>query len=110
LSTADARTASSGGARVLAYNGVRITPIATAGSYLNSGFSQADYEKITTGLYSAWNFQQFYRWGTLSTAESTFRTRLRNNMADALGVTANGIPTSALSVDRLDDGVEIYGF
>jgi hypothetical protein len=110
LSTADARTASGGGARVLAYNGVKITPIATSGSYLNSGFSQADYEKITTGLYSAWNFQQFYRWGTLSSAESTFRTRLRSNMADALGVTANGIPTSALSVDRLDDGVEIYGF
>ena len=110
LSTADARTASSGGARVLAYNGVKITPIATAGSYLSSGFSQADYEKITTGQYSAWNFQQFYRWGTLSSAESTFRTRLRSNMADALGVTANGIPTSALSVDRLDDGVEIYGF
>lgn len=110
LSTADARTASGGGARVLAYNGVRITPIATAGSHLNSGFSKEDYEKITTGQYSAWNFQQFYRWGTMSAAESTFRTRLRNNIADALGVTANGIPTAALSVDRLDDGVEIYGF
>jgi hypothetical protein len=110
LSTADARTAAGGGARVLAYNGVKVTPIATSGSYLSSGFSQEDYEKITSGQYSAWNFQQFYRYGTLTTAETTFRTRLRNNMADALGVTANGIPTAALSVDRLDDGIEIYGF
>lgn len=110
LSTADSRTAASGGARILAYNGVKVTPIATSGSYLNSGFSQEDYEKITSGQYSAWNFQQFYRYGTMTAAESTFRTRLRNNIGDALGVTANGIPSAALNVDRLDDGVEIYGF
>jgi len=110
LSTADARTAAGGGARVLAYNGVKVTPIATSGSYLSSGFSQEDYEKITSGQYSAWNFQQFYSYGTRTAAESTFRTRLINNMPDALGVTANGIPTAALSVDRLDDGIEIYGF
>lgn len=110
LSTSDARSAATGGARILAYNGVRITPIATSGSYLGSGFSQEDYEKITTGLYSPWNYQQFYRYGTLTAAESTFRTRLRSNIGAALGVTANGIPTAALSVDRLDDGAEIYGF
>ena len=110
LSTSDVRTASSGGARVLAYNGVKVTPIATSGSYLSSGFSQADYEKITTGQYSPWNYQQFYRYGTLTAAESTFRTRLRANIATALGVTANGIPSASMNVDRLDDGAEIYGF
>ena len=109
LSTADARTAAGGGARVLAYNGVKITPIATAGSYLSSGFDQTDYEKITSGQYSAWNYQQFYRWGTLTPAESNFRTRLRSNMSAALGTTANGIPSSSMTVDRLDDGIEIYG-
>lgn len=109
LTTADTRTAIGGGARVLAYNGVQITPIATAGSYLSSGFSQADYEKVTSGQYSAWNYQQLYRWGTMTAAESNFRTRLVNNLPAALGTTANGIPTANMTVDRLDDGIEIYG-
>jgi len=114
LSTSDARTAIGGGARVLAYNGVQITPIATAGSYNPgsgaTGFSEADYNKITKGQYSAWNYQQFYRWGTLTAAESTFRTLLRNNIDAALGVTANGLPKTVMDVDRFDDGTEIYGF
>lgn len=114
LSTSDARSAAVGGARVLAYNGVQITPIATAGSYNpgsgETGFSEADYNKIIKGQYSAWNYQQFYRWGTLTAAEETFRTRLKNNMVAALGVTANGLSTTVMNVDRFDDGTEIYGF
>jgi hypothetical protein len=114
LSTSDARTAIGGGARVLAYNGVQITPIATAGSYNpgsgGTGFSEADYNKIIKGQYSAWNYQQFYRWGTLTAAESTFRTLLKNNIDAALGVTANGLPKTVMDVDRFDDGTEIYGF
>jgi hypothetical protein len=110
LSTADARTAIGGGSRVLAYNGVQITPIATAGSYNSTGFNETDYNKIIKGQYSAWNYQQFYRWGTLTAAESTFRTLMNNNIVAALGVTANGLATTVMDVDRFDDGTEIYGF
>jgi hypothetical protein len=117
LTTADARTViagtgagTGGGGRVLGFNGVTITPIATLGSYLSSGFSEADYKKITTGQYSAWNFQQFYSHGTESAAEAAFRSIISSNIVTALGVTANGLPMTAMEgVNRSDDGVEIYG-
>jgi hypothetical protein len=117
LTTADVRTVlagtgagTGGGGRLLGFNGVSVTPIATSGSHLSSGFSTADYEKITTGQYSAWNYQQFYSWGTESTAEENFRSVISSNIITALGVTANGLPMSAMtSVSRANDGVEIYG-
>jgi hypothetical protein len=110
LTTGDVRTVKSGGGRVLGFNGVTIDPIATSGSFLSSGFTEADYRKITTGQYSAWNYQQFYSWGTETSAEAAFRAIIASNIVTALGVTANGLPMSAMTgVSRGDDGVEIYG-
>ena len=119
LTTADTRTViagtgagTGGGGRVLGYNGVTITPISSTAtnSYLGSGFTEADYRKITTGLYSAWNYQQFYHHGTMSAAETTFRSIIQSNIVTALGVTANGLPMTAVEgLQRSDDGVEIYG-
>lgn len=101
LSTADARTAAAGGAKILAYNGVSVTPIAT-------GFDATDKAKITNGQYSAWNYQHLYHWGTLSSEESSFRTTLVGTYLNpALASTANGIPTADMSASRPDDGFPI---
>jgi len=115
LSTSDARTAIATNtiARGLSYNGVAITPIATSGSYKSSGFSQADYDKVTTGAYSAWSFQNLYYQGTLTTDLETFYNTLTGtntgSITATLGSTANGIPTTDMLVSRPDDGGPITG-
>lgn len=101
LSTADCRTAATNGAKIMAYNGVSVTPIST-------GFSATDKAKITNGQYSAWNYQHLYHWGTLSTQEQAFRNALTTTWLNpALATTANGIPTADMNCTRPDDGFPI---
>ncbi|MBN8709768.1 MAG: hypothetical protein BGO12_03420 [Verrucomicrobia bacterium 61-8] len=101
LSTADARTAVSNGAKLLSYNGVGVTPI-------SGGFSAADKAKITNGQYSAWGFQQLYYRGSLTTNENAVYTRIRTDLPAALQSTANGLTIGEMSVTRSDDGAPIY--
>jgi hypothetical protein len=110
LSTSDSKNASDAGAKILAYNGVQITPIAQAGSYQDSGFNQADFQKIAYGQYSAWSYQHLYHYGTLSSAESTFRTKMTEVggfIEQGLQATANGLRLSDMQVERADDGFAI---
>lgn len=111
LSTADSKNAADANAKILAYNGVSITPIAQSGSYLNSGFSEADFNKIASGQYSPWSYQHLYHWGTLSSQESAFRTAMTQVggwIEQGLQATANGLRLSDMAVERADDGFPIF--
>jgi len=110
LSTSDSKNASDAGGKILAYNGVQITPIEQTGSYLNSGFNQADFEKVAYGQYSAWSYQHLYHWGTLSAQEQAFRTAMTQTggwIEQGLQATANGLRLSDMQVERADDGFPI---
>jgi hypothetical protein len=108
LSSADSLQASGNGAKILAYNGVSITPIASAGSYLSSGFSEADFNKIATGAYSAWSYQHLYYHGSLSANEQTWYNNMKTTwIPGGLQTTANGVRLGDLSVSRPDDGFPI---
>jgi ABC-type phosphate transport system substrate-binding protein len=60
LGTPDALSAVTGGGRVLAYNGEKLDGIAAG------AITEADKDKIRTGKYSAWSFEQLFYVGTLA--------------------------------------------
>jgi len=115
LSTSDARTATATNtlARALSWNGIGILPIATSGSYKSSGFSQADYSKITVGAYSGWSYQNLYYQGSLDADMTTFYNTLVGSGVGSinatLGSTANGIPLTDMNCSRPLDGGPISG-
>jgi len=108
LSTPDCLSAANAGAKILAYNGVKITPIAQEGSYQSSGFSEADFKKIITGAYSPWSYQHLYYHGSLNANESTWYNAMKSTYIPAgLQTTANGVRLGDMSVSRPDDGLPI---
>jgi hypothetical protein len=98
LPTNDAANAAAAGAKILAFNGVQITPTV-------SGLTAADKAKVTEGAYSAWNYQNLYYRGTLATDENTVYTAIKNGIPAALG--ASGIALGDMNVSRPDDGAPI---
>ena len=108
LSTADSLNAATAGAKILGYNGVKVTPIAAAGSYQSSGFNEADFKKIATGAYSAWSYQHLYYHGSLSANEQTWYNAMKTTyIASGLQLTANGVRLGDVNVSRPDDGFPI---
>jgi hypothetical protein len=108
LSTADAKNAADAGGKILAYNGVKVTPITAAGSYQNSGFNEADFKKIVTGAYSAWSYQHLYYHGSLSANEQAWYDAMKNTYLPAgLQTTSNGVRLTDMSVERPNDGFPI---
>jgi hypothetical protein len=108
LSSADSRDVAAAGGKILSYNGVGITPIAAAESYLSSGFNEADFKKIATGAYSAWSYQHLYYHGSLSTEQTEWFNRMRNTwLPSGLQTTSNGVRLSDISVSRPHDGFPI---
>ena len=108
LSSADSLQAAAAGGKILSYNGVSVTPITASGSYLSSGFSEADFKKIATGAYSAWSYQHLYYHGSLSTNENTWYTNMKSTWIPAgLQTTSNGVRLSDVTVSRPDDGFPI---
>ena len=108
LSTADARNAVTAGGKLLSYNGVGVTPIAASGSYLNSGFNEADFKKIANGVYSAWSYQHMYYHGSLSGNENIWYTAMKNTyLPVGLATTSNGLELGDMAVTRPDDGFPI---
>jgi hypothetical protein len=101
LSTADSLNAANTGAKILGYNGVKVTPMAAAGSYQSSGFNEADFKKIATGAYSAWSFQHLYYHGSLNANEQTWYNAMKATyLPSGLQITANGVRLNDVSVDR----------
>lgn len=108
LSSADSLSASNAGAKILSYNGVLVTPIASSGSYLSSGFSEADFKKIATGAYSPWSYQHLYYHGSLSANEQTWYDAMKTTwIPQGLQATSNGVRLGDVSVSRPDDGFPI---
>ena len=108
LSSADSRDAAAGGAKILAYNGVSVTPIPATGSYQGTGFNEADFKKIATGAYSAWSYQHLYYWGSLDTEEQAWYDAIKATyIPPALQATSNGVRLGDLNVSRPDDGFPI---
>jgi len=110
LSTADSANAASAGARIIAFNGEKVTPLASTNpaNFNSSGFSEADYNKIAQGAYSAWSYQHLYYHGSLSGNENTWYTAMKNTwIPQGLQETANGLRLGDMQVSRPDDGFPI---
>lgn len=113
LSTADSLNAATNGAKILGFNGVTVTPLASSNvnNYNGSGFNQADFEKITSGAYSAWSYQHLYHHGSLSANEATWRQRMTDVwLVPGLQQTANGVALTDMAAERPDDGFPIGAF
>jgi hypothetical protein len=108
LSSADSLVAATAGAKILSYNGVLVTPITAAGSYLSSGFNEADFNKIATGAYSPWTYQHLYYHGSLSGNEQTWYNAMKTTwIPQGLQATSNGVRLGDVTVSRPDDGFPI---
>lgn len=110
LSTADSLNAATAGAKILAYNGVMVTPLAATNTnnYLGKGFNEADFNKIAQGAYSAWNYQHLYYHGSLSTNETAWYNSMKTNyLPVGLAQTANGLTLGDMTASRDDDGFPI---
>jgi hypothetical protein len=108
LSSADSLVAATAGAKILSYNGVLVTPITSAGSYLSSGFNEADFNKIATGAYSAWSYQHLYYHGSLSANEQEWYDAMKDTwIPQGLQATSNGVRLGDVTVSRPDDGFPI---
>lgn len=115
LSTADSLNAATSGAKILGYNGVQITPLVGTdpNNYLGTGFNQADFEKVTSGNYSAWSYQHLYHHGSLSANEQNWRDAMTEPggfLEVGLQETANGLRLSDMNCERPDDGFPIGSF
>ena len=108
LSSADSLVAATAGAKILSYNGVLVTPITSVGSYLSSGFNEADFKKIATGAYSPWSYQHLYFHGTLSANEQSWYDAMKTTwIPSGLQTTSNGVRLGDVTVSRPDDGFPI---
>ncbi len=108
LSSADSLVAATAGAKILGYNGVLVTPITSVGSYLSSGFSEADFKKIATGAYSPWSYQHLYFHGSLSAKEQSWYDAMKATwIPSGLQTTSNGVRLGDLTVSRPYDGFPI---
>jgi len=109
LSTADSANAAAAGGRIIAFNGVKVTPGATGtNNFNNSGFSEADYNAIAQGSYSPWSYQHLYYHGSLSANEGAWYTAMKSTwLPQGLQTTANGLRLGDMQVSRPDDGFPI---
>jgi hypothetical protein len=100
LGTPDAVTAynSGSGGRVLAYNGEKLDGIAAG------ALTDADRDKIRTGKYSAWSFENLFYVGTLASgsAKKAVYDKLVANIPSNLGTA--GVAISTMRVTRTTDG------
>jgi hypothetical protein len=110
LSTADSRNAAAAGGKILAYNGEIVNPVAANDptNYLNSGFNEVDFKKISTGAYSAWSYQHLYYHGSLSATENTWYNAMKSTwIPQGLQITSNGVRLGDMACERPDDGFPI---
>lgn len=104
LTNPDANAARVSGGKILGYNGSTMASLNTG-----TTLSTADRDKVAEGQYSAWNFQQLYYSGSLSTDENTVYNAIKTGIPTTL-VSAGrlpGIPLGEMNVSRPDDGAPI---
>lgn len=99
LSISDAISARNNGAVMCAYNGVKLDDIAAAGTNL----SAADKEKVTSGRYTAWGYENLYRRSDIVAGDAvTVYNGIKAAIPANLGAT--GIPLGDMQVGREVDG------
>jgi hypothetical protein len=90
----------SGGAGLLSYDGVTITPVPTGVD--PTGLVPADRYKVTNGSYTLWSYERLFHRGTLTANQNTVYTGI---VAAVPGALANsGIALSAMVAVRGNDG------
>jgi hypothetical protein len=97
ISVNDAVTARTGGASIVAFNGVGIDVNGPSNT-----LSTTDKEKCFNGAYSPWNFQQMYRRFGSSTETVTLYNLIAGAIPNNLG--AAGLKTGDFNVGRANDG------
>ena len=101
LATADAITARTNGAVILGYNGVTLSGIAGGDQEL----SASDKEKITTGAYTAWSYQQFYRRNDITSGNALVAyNAIAAAIPAAIDATSSGVKLADMNVSRGFDG------
>lgn len=104
VGTSDGLTAITGGASVLSYNGVGITPVAVGVD--PTGLVPTDRYKVTNGTYTLWSYERMYNRGTLTADQDlvlySAATNLKASIAANLGNA--GIALSAMTAVRSNDG------
>ena len=101
LAIGDAATARGLGAKLVAFNGVKLNDFAVSGTSLTA----ADKALVTKGVYTAWGYQQMYRRNNITDINSnTFKVDklIRDNIAANIG--SAGVPTADMKVGRETDG------
>ena len=104
LSVSDAVTARNNGARFLSYNGVRLDGVAATGV---SALTQDDKDKIRTGAYTAWSYQNLYsRTAFASNSnEGVLKTALIGALPAAITSEAVGLTMTEMNLaSRAVDG------
>jgi hypothetical protein len=110
LSTSDSRDAAANGGRIIAFNGVKVTPLVSTdpANFNSSGFNEADFNKIANGSYSPWSYQHLYYHGSLSANEGLWYNAMKTTwIPQGLQTTANGLRLGDMQVSRPDDGFPI---
>lgn len=103
VAASTATTGTAGGAGVLGYNGVTITPHALPNDANNTdGLSNTDRYKITQGQYTLWTYERLMEKAGLPAATAAVTAYIKANAQLNLGV--NGIAISAMSAERGNDG------
>lgn len=101
LATADAISAKALGAVILGYNGVKLDGIAAGGAALTS----ADIEKITSGAYTLWSYQQLYKRSDITAGDTfTVYEAIRDGIPAAVTSTSSGVTIADMQVGRNVDG------
>ncbi|MCE9610963.1 MAG: hypothetical protein K8R23_12280 [Chthoniobacter sp.] len=103
LSTPDANTARTNGAKVLGWNGVALTSLQSGAT-----MDATTKAKVTNGAYSAWSFEQLYHNG-LTADQTTVYNGIKTGIPTRLVASGylEGIPLTEMLVSRPDDGAPI---
>jgi hypothetical protein len=103
VGTNDGVNVISGGGDVLAYEGVKITPVATGVD--PTGLVPADRYKVTNGSYTLWSYERLFNRGTLSADQNTIVYGAGGIVASIpSGLANSGIALSAMTAVRQNDG------
>lgn len=103
IGTNDVVNVIAGGGDVLAYNGVKITPVTTGVD--PTGLVPADRYKVTNGTYTLWSYERLFNRGTLTTNQDTVVYGTGGIVPSIPGALANsGIAITAMTASRNNDG------
>jgi|GEM_PF-548014 len=97
-------TSGNGGAGLLAYNGVTITPVSTSTDA--TGLVPADRYKVTNGIYTMWTYERLFHKGTLSTNQDAVVYAATTGIVAQIpaNLANSGIALTSMVATRTNDG------